>query len=287
MFSDSFFPGTNSIKFTRESVSLLVQSRNGNLFVSVQDDGRGIDANDLPHLFSAFSRLESKIGGTGLGLCISKSLVEMMKGSIGARSEVGQGSLFYFEIPCEFGSLDMQKGGWWPYFFGSRHFFFFFFFFFLNTRIGSTVSLMSSSVDDMFVSLSSSSKSGAPRVADPPLEERDLSDADFLTFTLPPPLHVLVVDDTEINLKLMTRSLERMGLVATGAASGREALELAAENVYDLILLDMFMPEMSGSETCAELRKIPAYAKAPIVCVTVRIRKDVESFVFYVTSKGV
>ena len=78
--------------------------------VSVIDQGHGIDESDLRQLFSAFSRLEAQIGGTGLGLCISKSLIELMNGTISAQSKVGVGSVFFFEVPCSFGLGDKLKG---------------------------------------------------------------------------------------------------------------------------------------------------------------------------------
>ncbi len=72
--------------------------------ISVADQGMGISASDLPHIFNKFKRLDSdpKVTaqeGTGLGLYITKNLVELLGGKIQAKSVLGKGSTFSFTIP--------------------------------------------------------------------------------------------------------------------------------------------------------------------------------------------
>lgn len=70
--------------------------------VSVQDNGQGIATADLPRLFKPFERLESAytgIGGAGIGLALSKKIIEAMQGAIGVESTPGKGSTFWFELP--------------------------------------------------------------------------------------------------------------------------------------------------------------------------------------------
>src|SRR3989344_1252063 len=98
----------NALKFTQENGKIIVSyfSDGKNLQVSISDNGVGISKENLSRLFRKFSRLEdsyiaaSSTGGTGLGLFISKSLVELMKGSINVRSEgEGRGATFTFSLP--------------------------------------------------------------------------------------------------------------------------------------------------------------------------------------------
>jgi PAS domain S-box-containing protein len=95
---------TNAIKYNRLEGSLDVTFRPAGktrLHVSVRDTGQGLSANKLAQLFEPFNRLgqeESSEEGTGIGLVVSKQLVELMGGSIGAHSTVGVGSDFWIEL---------------------------------------------------------------------------------------------------------------------------------------------------------------------------------------------
>jgi signal transduction histidine kinase len=96
---------TNAHEYCPERASIWVSAKqNGaNLEVSVKDDGPGIPAEQLEHIFERFTRgdagLTQRVGGTGLGLAISKSLVELHGGTIGAESAPGEGSTFYMRLP--------------------------------------------------------------------------------------------------------------------------------------------------------------------------------------------
>lgn len=99
----------NAIKFTDKGhVKLSVESKfmgddRVELLFEVEDTGMGIKEEELPKLFGSFQQLDVKKNhskeGSGLGLSISKQLVELMGGNIGVRSEYGVGSTFYFVIP--------------------------------------------------------------------------------------------------------------------------------------------------------------------------------------------
>lgn len=79
---------------------------------------------------------------------------------------------------------------------------------------------------------------------------------------------VLVIEDNEQNLYLMRFLLERHGFSVADAASGRLGLALAQKLKPDLILLDIQLPEMDGYAVAAELRKLDAQKKTPIIAVT-------------------
>ena len=112
---------TNAVKFTRVgTVSLRVSSVSRNksytrLRFEVHDTGIGISEEKLAHVFGEFYQADDsatrEFGGTGLGLAICKQLVELMGGMIGASSEVGKGSTFWFELPFSRGSLSSPSQG--------------------------------------------------------------------------------------------------------------------------------------------------------------------------------
>jgi signal transduction histidine kinase len=97
---------TNAIKFTEKGNITIKTSRANNIVkLEVCDTGVGIKASDMPKLFQKFSQLEKglerRTGGSGLGLVISKEIVDKHGGKIGSESKFGEGSLFYFLLPIE------------------------------------------------------------------------------------------------------------------------------------------------------------------------------------------
>ena len=94
----------NAIKYTPTGeVSVDITGDDDHVNISVKDSGIGIPAEDMPHLFQKFYRVENKdtneIGGTGLGLYLSRRLVEIMGGRIWAESKRKAGSTFYIQLP--------------------------------------------------------------------------------------------------------------------------------------------------------------------------------------------
>lgn len=94
----------NAIKYTlRGDVVIDVDGDSEHIIVSIQDSGIGIPAEDMPHLFQKFYRVDNsdtrEIGGTGLGLYLCRRLAEAMNGRIRVESEYKKGSTFYLEIP--------------------------------------------------------------------------------------------------------------------------------------------------------------------------------------------
>ena len=78
----------------------------------------------------------------------------------------------------------------------------------------------------------------------------------------------LVVDDNQLNSGLAGHMLKRLGWRSQAAASGEEALQLLAEQVFDLVLLDLRMPSMSGEEVCRRIREELGNATLPVVAYT-------------------
>ena len=112
---------SNAVKFTPDGGRVTVRARmtvvenmgeqRRMIEVSIEDTGIGIKEEDLPKLFCEFTQLHQSVytkeyGGAGLGLALTKRLVELHHGSMWMKSEFGKGSRFYFSLPVSYGIKD-------------------------------------------------------------------------------------------------------------------------------------------------------------------------------------
>ena len=81
---------------------------------------------------------------------------------------------------------------------------------------------------------------------------------------------ILVVDDDELVVIAIRELLTPLGFSVTTSAGGAEALKVAADDSFDLIILDVLMPEMDGFEVCQRLRQIDSYRETPIMMLTAK-----------------
>lgn len=98
---------SNAIKYTPDGgeIKLAARAADGGVELTISDNGIGIPAEDLPHLFERFYRVEksrtSETGGTGLGLAIAKEIVDAHGGSISISSSLGEGTAVTIYLPLE------------------------------------------------------------------------------------------------------------------------------------------------------------------------------------------
>ncbi|WP_051273637.1 PAS domain S-box protein [Desulfotruncus alcoholivorax] len=105
---------SNAVKFTPEggSVTLSAVGRQDHVLVCVSDTGIGVSEEDKDNIFKEFAQVDGSLSrrheGTGLGLALSKKLVEMHGGEIGVESKLGVGSKFFFKLPAKQGQKDNE-----------------------------------------------------------------------------------------------------------------------------------------------------------------------------------
>jgi signal transduction histidine kinase len=105
---------SNALKFNRKKgrVTLRVEEKDASVVFEVQDEGEGITEEAQQRLFQPYHRLESdreRLHGLGLGLALSKTLVELHHGQIWVRSQKGSGSTFGFSLPLK-GAVQQANG---------------------------------------------------------------------------------------------------------------------------------------------------------------------------------
>ena len=222
----------NAIKFTSQGqVSISVSSESGLLHIEVMDTGIGIDSSGIAKLFANFVQVDAstsrKFGGTGLGLVICKKLVEGMGGRIGVHSEIGKGSVFWFDLPCQ--------------------------------RVADT-DLAPELDGDRPVSALASEMGATDRVV-----AADRSDDRYPSCAY----SCLLVEDHPINQKLARVLLEKMGCTVDLATDGVAGVAAAAQKHYDIILMDVQMPNMNGFEATRAIRSGGGpNAQTPIIALT-------------------
>ncbi|GAA6056619.1 hypothetical protein JCM3770_006359 [Rhodotorula araucariae] len=224
--------------------------------VGVQDSGKGLSGEQLKLLFARFSQANPKsdqYGGSGLGLYVSKKLVELHRGFIEVESELGSGSTFRFAIPAPRAARPVDESRLSP---GTP------------MLVGGSSSGASSASGKR--SKRPTSSSGRPSTLTS-LSSVGGGSAAFGTGLAP--LHILVVEDNLINQKVMMRQLRMQNFQVSLAGDGQQALDVLAEdaratasagdsadghaahNPIRCVLMDIEMPVLDGMSAIRELRR--------------------------------
>ena len=206
---------SNAVKYNREGGSVGISckpAKDKTLRLKVRDTGYGMTPENVQRLFKPFERLQADgtaTQGTGLGLALSKRLVELMGGRIGVESTPGKGSLFWIELPqTEAPVQRLQCDG-----------------------SGSRFNL--------------------------------LQDVDSAEKT------VLYIEDNLSNLRFIERIFEKEPRIKLlTAMQGGLGLDLARKHCPDLILLDVNLPDIPGSEVLRRLREEKKTGDIPVVVVS-------------------
>jgi CheY-like chemotaxis protein/HPt (histidine-containing phosphotransfer) domain-containing protein/anti-sigma regulatory factor (Ser/Thr protein kinase) len=236
----------NAVKFTDKGyvkitidVAKQVDTRQIILGIVVEDTGIGIPYDRLHRIYERFERCtpanKGLYPGSGLGLSITKQFIDELGGEISAKSTEGEGSTFTCLLPCRVSILDLP------------------------------------SYDDIFANIKPAAK--VQRVA--PTKAPAVATTTAAVITTKPDTHassvvdakILVVEDDEI-AQISARSVFE-GKLATDftlAKTGKEAVEMASKNKYDLIFMDIGLPDISGTDATLQIREMNK--EVPIIALT-------------------
>lgn len=222
---------SNALKFTNEgAITLKLRAwldEHGDyvLLIDICDTGHGMSPAQIARLFVPFDQttegVAAQYGGSGLGLSISRNLVELMKGRMTVRSQPGEGSTFTLCLTLP------------------------------RAEAPATKPEAVTSAPPAFVAK-------APEPIVPELQD-EFSDN----------LHILIVDDHAINRRAIQLILQTIDCRMTMAENGLAALELCQTQRFDLIFMDVRMPELDGRATTRRLRASGGLnALVPVIAVT-------------------
>ncbi|WP_296174494.1 ATP-binding protein [uncultured Brevundimonas sp.] len=237
---------SNAMKFTETgSITLSLQSwpdEHGAhvLLINVADTGPGMGAEQLARLFTPFDQTTDGVaalyGGSGLGLAISRDLTELMGGRLTVRSAPGQGAVFTISLVLPRGAgEDIQTA--------------------LTPEARGLVAKALTRPTPL-------SPPPEPQVVEtpPPAEDASFDER---------PLRVLVVDDHAINRRAIQLILQSVDCEIAMAEDGLAALEACNRTAFDVVFMDVRMPELDGRETTRRLRAGGGLnAAVPVIAVT-------------------
>ncbi|GGN91221.1 ATP-binding protein [Saccharibacillus kuerlensis] len=242
----------NAIKYTEKGgVFVSITSEDGaseghiRLAFRIQDTGLGIPEEQTAHLFDPFYQLDNfmtrKSQGSGLGLAITKKLIELMNGTIQVESKPGKGSVFRFLIEVQLPEFTKKNGEKEEY-----------------TQRPIEIPVLPPVLPTI-------ETSGLSTIETPATSGTLVTPSTPISV----PLRILIAEDNKVNQLVMERLLRKLGYIGDLAEDGLEALKVAAESRYDVILMDVRMPKMDGFEATRRIREQPqTYGHPYIIAVT-------------------
>lgn len=228
----------NAVKFTsRGSVTIEYKQNNNYLEVSISDTGIGIPKERLHSIFDFFEQVDGiseKYGGTGLGLYITKKLVDLHNGYISVESVIKEGSKFIFSMPIASASYSLI--------------------------VDHNETIVETAKSSEKLETISNDESDNTYVQNSFNLEKALINKSS---------KILIVDDEYVNQKVLESYLKSTNIQVLKASSGQDALKAVQENDdLDLVILDMMMPDLLGFEVCSFIRNKYSIFEVPVLIMT-------------------
>jgi len=222
---------SNAFKYTpdNKSISVNVAKEGEWVKISFSDTGKGISKADIKNIFDRFYSASNR-NSSGIGLSFSKRLAEIHKANITVESEIGKGSTFTLWLPLKDVYLPEEKE---------------------QTTVPNKETIANW------------------KKIDESLKQAVGDDLDLLKNQYEKDELIALVVDDNFEVRLFIKSLLENDFKILEAANGQEALDLAFENIPDIIISDVMMPEMSGLELCQAIKSDERTDHIPVILTTV------------------
>lgn len=214
----------NALKFTEKGyIRVRTEFSDSIVTVFIEDTGIGIKEENLDSIFNYFEQIDASINrkyeGTGIGLFITKKLIELQGGTINVKSEYGKGSCFFFTLPI---TIEEPK---------------------------NSISL----IEPNFIKNIQ---------IDEQSNEQNLER-----------YNILAVEDDSISLKALINNLRLDGYTVKGIQCGNDAIKFLENGIkFDIVILDIMMPDISGYEVLKKIREKYLPVELPVLLLTARSR---------------
>ncbi|SER91793.1 hybrid sensor histidine kinase/response regulator transcription factor [Pedobacter rhizosphaerae] len=226
---------SNALKFSRPDSTVTISSErlNGIVRLSVADEGIGLGDTDMKQLFRPFYQGGHGQHGSGIGLSFAKILIDMHSGTIGAKANVPQGAVFYFELPITQADFTI-----------------------LQKQSQSASPQQKEKVDTHEITHSAQQ---------PVLIEDTTSIASSFSIAA---YSILIVEDQRELRDFLAESLGAGFKIVYTAENGVEALNIVSKSYPDIIVSDVMMPGGDGFELCEHLKSDISISHIPIILLT-------------------
>lgn len=238
---------SNAFKFTPKGGEIMINLKyigsekdDVSLFaeISVQDTGKGIYPEELNKVFNRFYQVSDsdtrEQEGTGIGLALTKELMDLYRGDIRVESKIGEGSTFSVKLPV------------------SKAYF---------------------NEDEIVASPSLAEEETVEEITDSGIPEETISTkAQSIVKDRDSPLILIVEDHIDLR-KYISRNLANENRILE-AENGKEGLDKAIERIPDLVITDLTMPEMDGLELCEKLKDDDRTSHIPVIMLTARADRE-------------
>ena len=237
----------NSVKFTNfgGTITVKIDYEDGSLNLEVRDNGIGMSQEKQDQIFNRFWQADTssnrKFRGSGIGLSLVKSLVDLMDGTVWVESAEGIGSAFFVTLPAKKATLiETASNGTGP-----------------------------SSTSDPVAEMHRQAMMTLPEIGPSSPLTKIQPTAETSGFK------ILVADDEQDLRSFLVSELSRIHEVIE-ASDGVEALALARQHEPDLILLDYMMPDKNGMEVCRTIRNDRRLTHIPVIMLTARADEEIK-----------